>query len=531
METVLNIVIIALVLLITYWWANQGFFSSILHLLCTIVAGAIALAFWELVTTKFLLRGSNFDDYAWGVSLIGLFVLTLAVLRVATNKLAPNNVQLPHWANLVGGGVLGAASGVITMGILLIGLGFLQADNTTVGFKGWARGSRGQIQQVATLWVPVHEWTSNFYEMMSVGSFRSSAPLRQYYPGLWKQSTLIHDAYTRSGRLVGKVSMTPRAVRVDRFALTQQNGKSYYAVSLHFTSEAFDFGTMLTISSAQMQLVGGARGTAAPAVAFPEFWEQRTATGSGTYGFDDLSHYITSVPAQDSADAVVYFPAQQLGTELPPRMLLIKGTRVMLPGLEQGASITIASGGGTKTVDPSAPKLGDPVIRVSNDIRPVDVGLNAISGTIHVLTVDSKNYLTDGEQDFEKGGARAGGKLRVNGIHEPEGEVCLQVDVSRDTGANIQPFRERDENAGPLLVDDHGNSYPPIGYIHERSEKVMIKLSPGNRIVSLKQLPALPSSNSERLRLVFRVTSGVHIVGFMVGDATVGTCDITPVQK
>src|SRR4026209_1796579 len=104
METVLNIVIIALVLLITYWWANQGFFSSILHLLCTIVAGAIALAFWELVTTKFLLRGSNFDDYAWGVSLISLFVLTLAVLRVATNKLAPNNVQLPHWANLVGGG-------------------------------------------------------------------------------------------------------------------------------------------------------------------------------------------------------------------------------------------------------------------------------------------------------------------------------------------------------------------------------------------------------------------------------------------
>ena len=29
-----NIIIIALVLLIAYWWANQGLFSAILHLVC-----------------------------------------------------------------------------------------------------------------------------------------------------------------------------------------------------------------------------------------------------------------------------------------------------------------------------------------------------------------------------------------------------------------------------------------------------------------------------------------------------------------
>ena len=85
----LNIVLIAMVAMIAYWWANQGLFSAIIHLLCVIVAGAIALAFWEPVTVGLLLRGNAFDNYAWGVSLVGLFVAVLLLLRLATNKLIP----------------------------------------------------------------------------------------------------------------------------------------------------------------------------------------------------------------------------------------------------------------------------------------------------------------------------------------------------------------------------------------------------------------------------------------------------------
>ena len=46
-----NILLVALVLFIGYWWGNQGFFSSVLHLLCVIVAGGIALAVWEPLVT------------------------------------------------------------------------------------------------------------------------------------------------------------------------------------------------------------------------------------------------------------------------------------------------------------------------------------------------------------------------------------------------------------------------------------------------------------------------------------------------
>ena len=88
-----NILVVLLVLLIAYWWGNQGFFSAIIHLVCVIVAGALALAFWEPLTLGLLLRGGFFDSYAWGFGLLGLFVVSLFILRLATNKLVPGNVD------------------------------------------------------------------------------------------------------------------------------------------------------------------------------------------------------------------------------------------------------------------------------------------------------------------------------------------------------------------------------------------------------------------------------------------------------
>ncbi|MCH6580556.1 MAG: hypothetical protein IH802_09370, partial [Nitrospinae bacterium] len=65
---VFNIIVVTLVLLIGYWWANQGLFSAILHLLCVIAAAAITLAVWELLTVRVLLRVNTFDNYAWGAT-------------------------------------------------------------------------------------------------------------------------------------------------------------------------------------------------------------------------------------------------------------------------------------------------------------------------------------------------------------------------------------------------------------------------------------------------------------------------------
>ena len=138
MFIVFNLVLLAIAALITYWWANQGAFSALLHLVCVIVAGAVALAFWEPLT-NLIMRGSFFDDYAWGVSIVVLFVITLLILRIMLDKVAPANMKFPHWVNIAVGGTAGAAAAVLSIGIFLIGAGHLQTRNELMGFRGWAR--------------------------------------------------------------------------------------------------------------------------------------------------------------------------------------------------------------------------------------------------------------------------------------------------------------------------------------------------------------------------------------------------------
>ena len=51
METVFNILVIGFILLIAYWWANQGLLSAILHLVCVFAAGVLAFATWEPIAS------------------------------------------------------------------------------------------------------------------------------------------------------------------------------------------------------------------------------------------------------------------------------------------------------------------------------------------------------------------------------------------------------------------------------------------------------------------------------------------------
>ncbi len=139
MSAIFNLIVAALVLLIAYWWANQGVFSSILHFVCVACAGAMALALWEPVTVNVLLSGGGFDDYAWGLSLGGMFVVFLFLFRVVADKLAPSNLEFPQWANYSVGGAFGLLSGMLTMGITLISAGFIQSTTELGGFIGYAR--------------------------------------------------------------------------------------------------------------------------------------------------------------------------------------------------------------------------------------------------------------------------------------------------------------------------------------------------------------------------------------------------------
>ncbi|MCZ6444700.1 MAG: hypothetical protein O6758_00795, partial [Planctomycetota bacterium] len=107
------------------------------------------------------------------------------------------------------------------------------------------------------------------------------------------------------------------------------------------------------------------------------------------------------------------------------------------------------------------------------------------------------------------------------------------LNVSRGSSADLfGPLRDRaGAKARPVLIDSQGHQYSPIGFIHVNPEGVRIFLDPTRGIASADDLPHLPTTGDQELRLVFRVTDNVTIVGFRLGDVNVGTCNLIVTER
>ena len=116
----LNILILLILAIMAWWWTSQGLFSGFIHLVCTIFAGAIALALWEPLVYGFLL--SRMPEYAWGVGLLVPFAAALLLARTIADKTVPGNLSFHNIPDAVGGGFMGFCSAVLTAGFLVIGL-------------------------------------------------------------------------------------------------------------------------------------------------------------------------------------------------------------------------------------------------------------------------------------------------------------------------------------------------------------------------------------------------------------------------
>lgn len=221
-----NVLIIGIVLLIGYWWANQGLLSSLLHLTCVIVAGAITIAIWEPITLA-ILSGGWFDNYAWGAVFLACFAIILGVARSISDQSVKANIFLPPWANMTFGFLAGALSGIITVGMIVIGTGFFQTADSIL-YPGWGRDrdARAIVEREPKPWLPVAKWTVDFYEYTSLGSLYpnfSGAPLARQYPGLDRQASLVRDSYD-SGK--GQLSLAPDGATVTDVFKLQARGES-----------------------------------------------------------------------------------------------------------------------------------------------------------------------------------------------------------------------------------------------------------------------------------------------------------------
>ena len=553
MDAILNILVIGFAGLIAYWWATQGLFSAVLHLVCVIAAGVLAFATWEPMSDLFM-GTASMQPYAKGIGLLLPFAVYLLVLRIVADKLAPDNLNFPHWANLAVGGAIGVAAGVLTVGISLIGIGHTHSSRDLVGVVGASRttSNRGQPDtRSLALWVPLHIYAADFFGMLSSNSFAptlTTATLANQYPNLGQQAFgLYRDTYTRGGRLA-RTTAAPGSIRISKAILVPEvalpDGQTVgaYLVDVHFDSGATTEGQGFAISASQLQLIGTPKGKsgAGSGVAYPVAWAQpNTSGGRAIFMFDDLGHFVSSPPGTQTLDATLVFPSNAFANDAPPKFMSAMGLRLPFPKIEQqsnaaaGLAMMMGGGDGAAVAIPAGtPAINPEDIAVNDSIMPANADLNNLGA----MDVKDTNYLFQGIGEYEQGGFRGNKSVVVKGVWAPPNTRVVRLNIARGTGSSIDVWNDRSkarERAGDeanlALIDDLGRMYFPIGYIHATAtgdRRVNIALQRDGAYYAIGKFPNLSSSGSDKLYALFTPAIGRTIVGVKLGTEWVATANL-----
>ena len=575
---IMNIAVVLVILGLAYFWAGQGLFSALIHFLCVLVAGAVALAVWEPLTYGLLL-GLR-EDIAWSVGLLAPFVITVGLLRVLTNKYIPTNLDFSDTANFVGGAVFGGGGGLLTAGFLVISIGYLPVAPDFLGYKAvdWDRTTGAvDARNGSRLWIPADLITTKVYEQLSTGALSTATPLAHRLPNLHEQADLMRVTYEGKSRTTLKpddVTLgghyvletdAPADLLTDSFIVSEDGSPVPQQVILPDGSppppgsriEGFvitlgpgakEKKGQVVLGPGQVRLLittADGKAESLGPIAF-------IARSSGNtlqvnrYRFDGPEVYAASVGG--AADATFAFefavPAGAATTDL-----MIKNVRVptdSMPAPREIAStaerddlvrtgeiigVAAQSVGGAEVIGggSSGPTQiatsGGFENRQKEIVASRSVGVTFNKQDRGNLELNSDNRIIDGRATLDKKhvGGSMPSQLRVDSFQAPEGTVLVKVDLSPQSRASLlgQVLDAAERVLPPTLVDTLGQQYQAVGYVYSDTSKIEIRFTPGQPIRGLTELPALSRSRSDQsLKLLFTPSAGVQIKSFGLGSKT-----------
>lgn len=350
----ISLISIAMVLLIGYLWLTRGFFSALIHFVCVIIAGAVAFAAWEPLSLYFLGMGPAtgfMAGSAWALGLALPFGVTLIILRPLLDRIIRANVEVPSALNMLGGGLLGAAAGVISAGVFVIATSHLRTN--MLGNRSFTSESTGNVARDPALWVPFDAMTVGFYAHLSERAFRVPESLAKWRPTAHELGNASRmSPFDGSGRntfrpgdfevkmrfTVGKDAGNFSALLSDRWNPTPQSvldpdGNPYpanshvegYVISFKAGSKEKDGQTAIGNGQVQLLLRDAAGNTK---MVFPfavsSSADPRTP-GAARWRYDGMDVFIASVGGAAESLFAFEFPCPP-GYE--PVALFVKGVRV-----------------------------------------------------------------------------------------------------------------------------------------------------------------------------------------------------------
>lgn len=178
---VLSIVVALMVLLLTAFWTVQGLLSAVLMFFDALVACMLAFGFYEALDSTW--TGSDtMNAIGKPLALMGIFLVSLAVLRYATDKFVPNNIRIPLQLERAGGGVFGFLTGMILTGTACVALQMFPMGSSIFGFERFKDVGDRPAETRALGFFSPDGFTVGLVNMLSSGSFSGSQPFSKAHP-------------------------------------------------------------------------------------------------------------------------------------------------------------------------------------------------------------------------------------------------------------------------------------------------------------------------------------------------------------
>ncbi len=127
------LIVYILLLAIVGFQVIQGLYSSVIMALLTTVSALVAFGFYEIIGENFLYATQG--AYADAATLMGLFVVTLMILRTLSDKFLPRNITVSQLVDRIVGGVVGLYTGMIIAGVFAISVMMLPLGPSILGWQ------------------------------------------------------------------------------------------------------------------------------------------------------------------------------------------------------------------------------------------------------------------------------------------------------------------------------------------------------------------------------------------------------------
>jgi hypothetical protein len=549
-----NLLIIAFLIAMAYWWGLQGLFSAFLHLLLVIVAMSIAAALWEPLVLNFLIH--RMPAYAWSLGLIGPFVLALIAMRSIMDFVVKANMHFPPMINMIGGGFLGFIAAMFIAGFTVIGLGFLPVGIDLAGYQPLAIEGNGTISQNGkrNLWIPVDRQAAALLRMLSGGSFTAGHPMREYKPDLAMQAALYRMRYDANASLVAtppsvsldKVVVAPTPVKELTAGVAQalqplgvaRPGQRLVVIDTVWTATAgvYDSAT-LYLPPTQIRLmtsVTGPTGVAQFDLHAPVGFATLINPQTGTRHFQAVADGTTSAYGQTQKDNLAW--AFLIDADQEPHTLFVRQLRLPMPDaiLRSGEQVAAILGVTPQAqADPTA-VAANPNPDTTGQIGPREGPLTNVQPVQAAVAKDIPGILSKNQANSlkcEGNGIVSGtaesqiyvgslaGNLRIDSIWCPSHQRILRVQLDRDQAQSLLGATRAlaASIGGPQVVDSRGQTWLPIGFLWNRNGTLNIRIDRDNPIRSARDLPTADMAPGNTLFLYFVLSPGVTVTEFNIG--------------